>query len=158
MMWSTLSYIFMNLCNKSIKFKKRLNLIFNNVTPGTQFVPTVIQSGIHITADLILVFLKTCHIPGLQKIFQMFTCATDRGHYTNVIYSTSPRITSFTNDFQYNSQVYVPTRHTIIQVLPPANAYTKLFATCSFILTYPFVGASCIYAIRPVCRVYPLSV
>ncbi len=28
------------------------------------------------------------------------------------------------------SQVYIPKRRTLIQVLPPANAYTKPFATC----------------------------
>ncbi len=48
-------------------------------------------------------------------------------------------------------QVCIPKRRTLIQVLPPTNAYTKLFATCSCIFTYPFVGHSCIYAIRPVC-------
>ncbi len=47
--------------------------------------------------------------------------------------------------------ILVPKRHTLIQVLPPANAYTKLFATCSCIFTYLFVGHSCIYAINPVC-------
>ncbi len=49
------------------------------------------------------------------------------------------------------SQVYIPKRRTLIQVLPPANANTKLFATCSCIFIYPFVINSCIYAIRPVC-------
>ncbi len=49
------------------------------------------------------------------------------------------------------AQVYTPKRRTLIQVLPPANVYTKLFATCSCIFTYPFVGNSYIYAIRPVC-------
>ncbi len=39
-------------------------------------------------------------------------------------------------------RVYTPKRRTFIQVLPPANAYTKLFATCSCIFTYPFVGHS----------------
>ncbi len=50
-----------------------------------------------------------------------------------------------------NSQVYIPKRRTLIQLLPPANAYTKLFATCSCIFSYPFVVHSYIYAIRPVC-------
>ncbi len=49
------------------------------------------------------------------------------------------------------TQVYIPKRRTLIQVLPPANAFTKLFATCSCIFTFPFVSPSCIYAIRPVC-------
>ncbi len=56
-----------------------------------------------------------------------------------------------TNCRKHISPVYIPKRHTLIQVLPPANAYTKLFAPCSCIFTHPFVGPSCIYAIRPVC-------
>ncbi len=50
-----------------------------------------------------------------------------------------------------DTQVYIPKRRTLIQVLPPANAYTKLFAICSCIFTYPFVCHSCIYEIRPAC-------
>ncbi len=48
-------------------------------------------------------------------------------------------------------QVYIRKRHTLIQVLPPANAYTNLFAICSCIFSYFFVGHSYIYTIRPVC-------
>ncbi len=48
-------------------------------------------------------------------------------------------------------QVYIPKRRTLILVLLPANAYSKLFATCSCIFTNPIVAHSCIYAIRPVC-------
>ncbi len=38
---------------------------------------------------------------------------------------------------------------TLIQVLPPANAYTELFATCSCIFIYTFVGYLCtmVYAL-----------
>ncbi len=32
-----------------------------------------------------------------------------------------------------NSQAYIPKRHTLIQVLPPANAYTK-YAHASYII------------------------
>ena len=58
-------------------------------------------------------------------------------------------ITPFSSDL--GSHVYIPKRRTLIQVLPPANAYTKLLATCSCIFSYPFVFHSCIYAIRPLC-------
>ncbi len=55
--------------------------------------------------------------------------------------------------FQFHgTQVYIPKRRPwLIQVLHPANAYTKLFATCSCIFTYSFVCHLCIYAIRPAC-------
>ena len=53
------------------------------------------------------------------------------------------------------SQVYIPKRCILIQALPPANVYTKLFATCLCIFTYPFVGHSCIltYIYRAFVRV-----
>ncbi len=51
----------------------------------------------------------------------------------------------------HHTQVHIPKKRTLIQVLPPAKAYTKLFANCSYIFSYPFVSHSCIYAIRPVC-------
>ncbi len=53
--------------------------------------------------------------------------------------------------YMLQAQVYIPKRRTLIQVLPPANAYTKLFATCSCIFMNPFVGHSWIYATWPVC-------
>ncbi len=39
-----------------------------------------------------------------------------------------------------NTQVYIPKSHTITQVPPQANAFTKLFDTCSCLFTYILIG------------------